>query len=263
VKLGVCEWVLRAKSDAEVFASARAAGFAGVEINPRNEELRAATAPRLEALKALSAQHGVAVCSLSLGEHNGNGLVAAPWRKDEPAREIRAALDWCQALGARALLVPFFFANEPRNRLQRDALADALAPLCRHAAARGVTLAFEGTLAARDLQALAQRIDSPAFGVYFDLANVVWLEMDGPAEIRALGSLIARVHMKDSRIGPGDCPLGAGRVDFAASIRALHDIGYDDWVVSESGGNLEQLAADVAFTKKVFADQGYPAFEGM
>ena len=65
-------------------------------------------------------------------------------------------------------------------------------------ATEGVTLCYEGTLPADGVFALAERVSSPAFGCYFDLANPVVSGLD-PQQARRLGDLVRRVHFKDAR----------------------------------------------------------------
>jgi sugar phosphate isomerase/epimerase len=116
-----------------------------------------------------------------------------------------------------------------------------------------VTLCYEGTLPAARIHELANAIGSPAFGCYFDLANVVWLGMDTSTEIRELGGLIRQVHMKESLVGPGDVRPGAGRVNYVGSVEALREIGYQGWVVLETpNGTIAEVAEDFAFTRRVF-----------
>jgi sugar phosphate isomerase/epimerase len=58
--------------------------------------------------------------------------------------------------------------------------------------------------------------------------------LDPPTGARALGTLIRRVHLKDTLERRGDCRLGEGRVDFGACARALAENGYDSWLVLEA-----------------------------
>ena len=92
------------------------------------------------------------------------------------------------------------------------------------------------------------------FGCYFDLANPLAKRgLDVPSEIRALGSLIRRVHVKDTRIVSGDCRPGTGRVDFAECARALSEIGYDGWLTLETPPAPPPLISrDVSFVRSVF-----------
>jgi sugar phosphate isomerase/epimerase len=245
--------VLLAVGDEETFARAKRVGFAGVEVVPSRQQLRGGD--RLERLHRTSAATGLAVPSIVLGEHSDLGGIAdADDVVAEHAREdVARAIDWAVALGAEAILVPFFGQSELVDESDLDRAAAAFKPLCRLAGERGVTLCYEGTLPGSRILALSERVGSRAFGCYFDLANPVVRGLDTATEIRVLGRLVRRVHFKDTRVGPGDCPPGLGRVDFGESFEALRDIGYDGWLVLETpAGPPELVARDLAFARSVF-----------
>lgn len=268
--VGVVQHVFRGCSDDDArFARAKALGVPCVEADLTAADLASDVAtfaaggegetctrgPRLQAIRAASERHGVAVSSLCLGFHNGEGLVFAQWRGETPAHEIAVALRWCRALGAGALLVPFFFANEPKNASQRRQLAERLRPLARLAAALGVQLCFEGTLTATELWELADRVGGDGFGVYFDPGNSLWLERDPAAEARALGKLLRRCHLKDTLVHSGDALLGTGRLDGPGLARALVDVGYHGPVVLEAFGRPEaDLVRELEVARTWFAE---------
>jgi sugar phosphate isomerase/epimerase len=245
--------VLLAEGDEETFARAKRVGFAGVEVVPSREQLRGGD--RLERLHRTSAATGLAVPSIVLAEHSDLGGIAdADDVVAEHAREdVARAIDWAVALGAEAILVPFFGRAELVDESDVDRAAAAFQPLCRLAGEHGVTLCYEGTLPASRIVALSERVGSRAFACYFDLANPVVRGMDTATEIRALGSLVRRVHFKDTRVGPGDCAPGLGTVDFGESHEALREIGYDGWLVLETPpGPSELVARDLSFARSVF-----------
>ena len=246
---GVMDAVIRAADDDERFRQAKQLGFAGVEVVLSRLELE-----RLEALRRAQREHRLAVPSLVLGEHSDRGGVADidPTVAERARGDVERALDWAAELDAEAILVPFFGRAELRDEADLERAAAAIRPLCERAGERGVTLCYEGTLPAERIRALAERVGSPGFGCYFDLANVVARGMDTAAELRALGALVRRLHFKDTRVHTGDCPPGLGRVDFLESARALDEIGYDSWVVLETpAGPAELVARDLAFARSV------------
>ena len=118
-----------------------------------------------------------------------------------------------------------------------------------------MTLCFEGSLPADRIASLAARVGSEAFGCYFDLANpLAHKGLDAPTEIRALGELVTRVHVKDTRVRTGDCRPGTGRVDFAECALALSEIGYDGWLTLETPPAPPPLVSrDLSFTRSVFS----------
>jgi sugar phosphate isomerase/epimerase len=246
---GLTTDVLPSEDDGQLFRRAKRLGFAGVEVILRRTE-----PDRLEALRRARAETGLAVPSLVLGEHGDLGGIA----DSEPAvaaaavADVERALDWAAELGSDALLVPFFGRSELLGSADVNRAAAALRPLCSRAAERGVALLYEGTLGSDAIRALAAGVDSSAFGCYFDTANVVTRAMDTATELRALGDLVKRLHLKDVRVKVGDCQPGLGRVDFAATARALDEIGYEGWVVLETPpGPPELVGRDLAFTRTV------------
>jgi sugar phosphate isomerase/epimerase len=253
MKAGVMDAVLVGADDDQTFRLAKRVGFAGVEVVVSREDLRSPA--RLASLRRASADTGLAVPSLVLGELSDQGGIAdgEPVVAARATEDVERAVGWAAELGAGAILVPFFGRAELIDDADLDRAAAALRPLCRLVGERGVTLCYEGTLPAHRVGLLAERVGSPAFGCYFDLANPVPRGMDSATEIRALGDLVRRVHFKDARVQVGDCRPGLGLVDFAASSRALAEIGYDDWLVLETPpGPPELVGRDLAFARSLF-----------
>jgi sugar phosphate isomerase/epimerase len=256
MRAAVMDTVIGGRDDAEVFARARQIGCAGVEITASRRDLRDAQQTRLETLRRARETTGLEVHALVLGEHNDRGGladgsedVAGPARDD-----VRDAIAWAHELGAQVILVPFFMRADLESEADVERASAAFRSLCLLAAERGVTLCYEGTLSAQEILTLAARVGSEAFGCYFDLANPLAKRgLDPPSEIRALGPLIRRVHVKDTRVVSGDCRPGTGRVDFAECARALSEIGYDGWLTLETPpGPPPLVARDLSFARTVF-----------
>jgi sugar phosphate isomerase/epimerase len=248
--------VLPARDDDELLRVAARLGFAGVEVDLSRQRLG-----RLETLRRARREHGLAVPSLVLGEHSDLGGIAdlEPTVAGQARNDVERALEWGATLEADVLLVPFFGRAELAGREDIERAAAAFRPLCELAGERGVTLCYEGPLPAEGIKELAALVGSTAFGCYFDLANVVVRGMDTATELRALGGLVRRIHLKDTRVATGDCPPGLGRVDFEASAGALDAIGYDGWVVLETPpGPPELVARDLSFARSVLPALGHP-----
>jgi sugar phosphate isomerase/epimerase len=248
------EHLLRGGDDAERFAAARRLGFDGVEVCVRRSELRAANRAKLENLKRAKTAGGLAIPSLVLMEHNNGGIASDDVATARAAREdFSQCIEWAAELGAAVILVPFFGKGEITTEAGFARAANAFRELCPTAQKRGVALCYEGTHSAADIRRMAESVGSPAFGCYFDLANVVWRGMDTATEVRGLGRLVRQVHMKETRVGPGDCRPGLGRVNYAESASALKETGYDGWIVMETpAGPPELVRRDMSFTRTVF-----------
>jgi acetyl esterase len=241
--------VLPSADETQLFRRARRIGFSGVELI-----LERAHPERIESARRARAETGLAVPSLVLGEHSDVGGVADTDRgvADAAAADVRRALEWAGELGSDALLIPFFGRAELRDEADARRAAASLRPLCEAAGERGMLLLYEGTLPAEGVRDLAALVASDAFGCYFDTANVVTRGLDSAAELRHLGELVRRVHVKDVRVSVNDCPPGLGLVDFPAVADALDDIRYDGWVVLETPpGPPELVARDLSFVRTV------------
>jgi sugar phosphate isomerase/epimerase len=260
MKAAVIDSVIGGSDDAEVFARAREVGFSGVEITLTSEDLYASPVQRLDGVRRAILESGLEVHALVLGEHNEAGGIAdeSVDRARRAQDEVRQAIAWARELGAEVVLVPFFMRSELASDADVERAVASFRSLCPAAGQRGVTLCYEGTLRAEEIQSLVARVDSDAFACYFDLANPLAKRgLDVPTEIRALGGLIRRVHVKDTRVAAGDCRPGTGRVNFAECARALAEIEYDGWLTLETPPAPPPLVArDLSFTRSVFGNLG-------
>ncbi len=256
MRAAVMDTVIGGHDDLETFVRARQIGFAGVEITAARLDLRDPKTMRLEALRRAQHATGLEIHALVLGEHNERGGAAdeSADAASQAREDIVDAIKWAHVLGAQVILVPFFMRSELQSETDVDRAAQAFRELCPIAGERGVTLCYEGTLPAQEILGLAARVGSGAFGVYFDLANPLAKRgLDVPSEIRALGHLVRRVHLKDTRVVSGDCRPGTGRVDFAECARALSEIGYDGWLTFETPPAPPPLISrDLSFARTVF-----------
>jgi sugar phosphate isomerase/epimerase len=254
----VIESVLGSRDDDDLFARARRIGFAGVEIVAARDDLFASSGERLQSLRRAKNASGLEIHSLVLGEHSTAGGIAdaSPDVAGRAQADVQHAIVWAHELGADAILVPFFSRSELVSEADVARAVAAFQRLCPMAAERGVTLCYEGTLRADGVLSLAARVGPEAFGCYFDFANLLALHgLDTATEIRALGELVKRVHIKDTRVRTGDCAPGTGRVDFAESALALSEIGYGGWLTLETPPGLPPLVSrDLSFTRAVFPD---------
>ena len=253
MKFGAMQYILAGEDDLDRFKHAARLGFLGVEAEITRADLQDPKSPRLAALKAAKEKTRLEIPSLCLGEYNGLIAREDKTERDTAIAEIKRAVDWAVELGATVILLPFFFAGELKTDADFERAADGFKKLCAVAEPKGVKITYEGTYTAEQMQALAEAVASPAFGDYFDLANVVWLGMDTAGQIRKRGPLIVQIHFKETREGPGDCRPGKGRVNYEASADALKEIGYDSWLVFEvpKGSDID-IRADIAIARYYF-----------
>ena len=107
----------------------------------------------------------------------------------------------------------------------------------------GVTVGLENVwngffLSPYDMLSFLDELDSPAFGLYFDMGNMIafstsayWTEI--------VGKRIAKLHVKDFKrngglnSGGAFCDLLKGDADFPAVMAALKQAGFDGYLTAE------------------------------
>jgi len=141
---------------------------------------------------------------------------------------------------------------EVQNRATR-ATREAITTLIPAARQAGVVIALENVWnnlwVTPDLfAAYVDSYDSEWVQAYFDIGNHV--KYARPQDyVRALGSLIEKVHVKDFQLNPDGrggefVPICDGSVDYAAVMKALDEVGYRDFMTIEGrrGLSLDQLS---------------------
>lgn len=240
------------RSYAERFAIARAAGFAGIEM----QTIEAADEAAEIAEAAASA--GVRIHSVMNMDHWRYPLSSADAAVvDRSVRGMETSLRNAVRWGADAvLLVPAVVdgATSYRDAWSRSqrVIRERLLPL---AAQLKVTIAVEEVwnkflLSPLEFARYVDEFESPHLRAYFDVGNVVFYGY--PQDwIRTLGPRIVKVHLKDFQL---DRPngrfawtnLGEGNVDWPAVNEALRAVGYRGDVTAELPAGEAAYLTDVA-----------------
>jgi sugar phosphate isomerase/epimerase len=274
MKFGVMQNVLGEGLDT-VLATAAQLGFDGVELDWRSPEdvnEGGAFAPsQRAAIRERAQAAGVEIASLCAGWGNRGGLADPDESVQQTAlAAIRAGIQLAADLGARVILVPFFGRGEIRGGEAEQRLVQPLCALAPEAERRGVRLGVESTLPAARVRALLERVNSPAVGSYWDMANAMWLGYDPVEEVKTLGDFITQVHGKEfkgaptpdsSRVydGLNAAPLGEGMVPVREVLSALRAVGYDGYVVLETGAFGDRLTSAQAALNVLRAAAGKAA----
>jgi sugar phosphate isomerase/epimerase len=117
---------------------------------------------------------------------------------------------------------------------------EMLKPVVAHAEKEGVLLLIEpepGLLVetADQFLELMRHLDSPAVGLNFDIGHAYCVGDDPATTIPRVAKYIRHFHLEDiaaTRVHHHLIP-GEGAIDFAATFRAIRQIGYDGWVTIE------------------------------
>ena len=166
---------------------------------------------------------------------------------DESYRQVRIdhtrrALDLCADLGAPHITTePGGPLAEGQSRREAiDLFVEVLKPLAEHADRRGVLLLIEpepGLLIETTSQYLevADRVDSPAIGLNFDVGHAFCMGENLPKQIETLAAHTRHYHLEDiaaTRVHHHLIP-GTGAIDFPKVVDAIRKTGYSGWLTVE------------------------------
>jgi sugar phosphate isomerase/epimerase len=117
---------------------------------------------------------------------------------------------------------------------------EELKPVIAHAEKEGVQLLVEPEPdllieKAEQFEEFMKHIDSPMVGLNFDIGHFYCVQDEPTPTVHRLKRWLRHVHLEDiaaSRVHHHLVP-GEGAIDFAATLRALSEVGYDGWVTIE------------------------------
>lgn len=252
VKKGINIWSFKSgMTVAECMAMARDAGYDGIELSLDEEGEISLDSSEKEILeiKKIAEDQGIEIASLATGLYWAYPVTSSdPGIRQKSKDIVRKQLEIAACLGTDGILVvPGAVAGlDPGNEVVQYDVAynralEAFAELKAEAESFKVSIGLENVwnkflLSPLEMRDFIDRIDSPYVGAYLDVGNIIYT---GYPEhwIRILGKRIKKVHFKDYRRGVGTLEgfvdLLAGDVNFPEVIRALNDIGYDDYVTAE------------------------------
>ena len=193
-----------------------------------------------------------------------------PISSDEKVRAAgvaanKQALDCCQAVGAETLLGPYhsalgFFSGQGPTEDEWKWGVESMRAVAEHAATTGTNLAveylnrFETYLlnCAADANRFVNDVDHPNCRMMYDTfhANI---EEKCPAEaIRACANNMIHVHISENdRSTPG-----TGGINWKSNFDALHEVGYDSWLVVEAFGlALPEIAAATKIWRRMYESE--------
>lgn len=216
------------------FRAVRAAGFEGVEpMSHMNQE---------EVIKALE-ETGLKAASVCCNTH-WNKPLSHPDEgvRREAVEGVLQALKDAKRYGATTVLLVPGVVNKSVS--YDDCFKRSVAEIRKTiplAQELGVKLAIENVwndFITRPEQATAflDAIDSPQVGWHFDIGNVVRYS---PPEtwIPVLGKRILKLHIKEySRVKGFDVRFFEGDNNWPAIMKALDEVGYQGWGISEQPG---------------------------
>lgn len=233
-------------------AEAKRLGYEGMEVclfpdGPLNIEISDAEVAKVR--KTLEGA-GLRAASVTTGLLWANPLTSSdPAKREAGKHAVTRCLEVAKGLGATGVLVvpgavEIFFdpaAEIVPYDVALKRVEDAVRDLAKAAEKNKVAIGIENVwnklflspLEARDF---VDRIGSEYVGWFFDVGNILLIGF--PQQwIRILGKRIKKVHVKDFRKSVGTVDgfvdLLEGDVNWPEVMKALREVGYDDFLIAE------------------------------
>ena len=206
-----------------------AAGYAGIEMFDGN---LFDYADRPEELQGLLSDAGLELASAYTG---GNFIYSEIL--DEELVRVRRAAKLAQLFGASSLVVGGGARRSSGTRPEDyQALGSALDQVCDIAEAHGLVACYHPhlTTIVESPDELDRLMPLTRMAFCPDTGHLAAGGGDPAALIRSYGNRLQHVHLKDVRLEPLEfVPLGQGSIDFSDVLAAVHESGYDGWLMVE------------------------------
>lgn len=241
VKIGVTDWNLRLTGKVEAVELAARLRFDGVQVSlgrkPIDSRLPLDDPATQRQFLAASKSHNIPLDGTCLDILHVNYL-----KNDKLGQKwVADSIPITKNLNARVILLPFFGKGALTTHDEMDYVGDALREIAPEAEKAGVILGLEDTISAEDNVRVMERSKSPAVLTYYDVGNSANNGFDVVKEIRWLGkNRICQFHLKDN-----PHYLGEGKIDFAAVLQAIEDIGYRGYANLETDNPSKSVEDDM------------------
>lgn len=260
MKIGVTQIILGDWSLDETLDMCQEAGYEALElvfgagrdpdVDMSDDEIRA--------VKKKCNDAGVEVTSaIAWYEDRGNLLSMDASANEKGLKCLNRAIDIAHVLDAGAILLhPGQLTVDGTYEETWDRFLGMMKEVAPYAQEKGVAVGIENVwnkflLSSREAAQFVDAVGSDAIGIYLDTANMMFY---GYPEhwIRGLGDRIKRVHFKDFvRRERQFVPLMDGDTDWPTIVSLLREIGYDNSVIHEVGGDRDMQIEMAKRMKKI------------
>lgn len=231
---------------------AKRAGFEAIELTVAEEGELSLNSTRRDVEKIVQAAEevGIELSSLATGLFWDYSLSSSNDKvKDKAKGIVKKMLELASYLGTDTILVvpgavDVFFKPEAEvvpydvaYKRSLESLRECLDTAEKYKVSIGIENVWNKfLLSPLEMRDFIDKLGSDYLGAYFDVGNIL---LTGYPEhwIRVLGKRIKKVHIKDFKrvIGNvnGFCDLLEGDVNWAEVMKALREVGYNDYITAE------------------------------
>ena len=274
MKKGINIWSFPQGTIKDSLILAKKAGYEGEELalNGEGELSMQSTEAEIKQVKAMADDMGLVLYSLSCGLCWDYRLSDDdPTMRQKAKDMIKKQLETAKILGADTILVIPGVVNVefsmPEKKVAYDVVynraLEGLNELKANAERLKVNIGLENVwnkflLSPMEMRDFIDKIGSAYVGSYLDIGNTMYCGY--PEDwVRILGNRIKKIHFKDYRMAAGGLhgfvDLLAGDVDYPEVVKALNEIGYEDWVSAEMIPNYKHHTDAIIYNTSYAMDR--------
>lgn len=274
MKKGINIWSFPQASIKDNLTLAKNAGFEGVELalNLEGELSLNSTESELLEIKKVANDLGLKIPSLSSSLCWDYRLSDDDAKTREKAKEIiKKQIESAKILGADTVLVIAGSVNVefsmPEVKVPYDVCynraIEGVSEIGEFAKDLKINVGLENVwnkflLSPIEMRDFIDKIGNEYVGSYLDIGNTLYCSFPDDW-IRILNKRIKKIHFKDYRYQSGGLhgfvDLLAGDVNYPEVIKALNEIGYDDWVSAEMIPNYKHHTDAIIYNTSYAMDR--------
>ena len=159
--------------------------------------------------------------------------------------DLYQIIENCGLLCIKNIVIPLVDGGRINHKYEEDFLVSTLLNSEPSLVDHGVKIIFESDFDPARFVKLMDRLDSPNFGINYDIGNSAALGFHPAEEIGMYWDRIFNVHVKDRLLGGTTVPLGCGDASFEKVFKALGQIGYQGNFILQTARALDERHLDV------------------
>ena len=274
MKKGINVWSFPPASIKDTLTLAKNAGFEGVELalNAEGELSLNSTEKELLEIKKVANDLDIAIPSLSSSLCWDYRLSDNDPKMREKAKDIiKKQIESAKILGADTVLVIAGSVNVefsmPEVKVPYDVVykraIEGVSEIGEFDKNMQINVGIENVwnkflLSPMEMNDFIDKIGNEYVGSYLDIGNTLYCSF--PEDwVRILNKKIKKIHFKDYRVQAGGLhgfvDLLAGDVNYPEVIKALNEIGYDDWVSAEMIPNYKHHTDAIIYNTSYAMDR--------
>lgn len=256
------------EKDHHLFPLIKEWGYDGVEIL-----LGGGDAVYYKSLMKTIEDHGLECTTIAVASPEQNPISEEASVRKAAEEHLKWAIEMANIMGSPVLGGPFYaahkvFSGKGPTEDELNRCADVISSCCGVAQKANVKLCAEALNrfeiyllnTVDQTKKLISKVGHPSFAVHYDTHHAHIEENNVNEAILSGGSDIGHIHFSENHRGT----LGTGLVDWKETVKALKEINYDGWIVSECFSTaVDGLREAACVHRDIFESEESCAREGI